>query len=109
MNRPEENDPLDALLREQNPYVEDNGFTKRVISALPRRRPQFRLRAVLLLGAAVIGSVLAVLWLPFENLPALNWSALLAFNSYVLLPWVLVLSVIASLVLAAVAAVQWED
>ena len=40
MNLPETNDPLDALLREQNLYVEDNGFTMRVISALPRRRPQ---------------------------------------------------------------------
>ena len=105
----ETNDPLDALLREQNPYVEDDGFTKRVISALPRRRSRFPLRQIFLLGTTVIGSVLAVAWLPLENLPALNWSALLALNSYVLLPWVLVFSVIASLVLAAVAAVQWED
>jgi len=109
MNPPETNDPLDALLREQNPYVEDNGFTKRVILALPRRRPQSRLRPILLLGTAAIGSVLAALWLPLGDLPALNWSALIALNSYVLLPWVLVLSVIASLVLATVAAVQWED
>jgi hypothetical protein len=109
MNPPETNDPLDALLREQNPYVEDNGFTKRVISALPRRRPQSWLRPVLLLGATVIGSVLAVLWLPWKNLPVLNLSALLSLNSQVLLPWVLVLSVIASLVWATVDAVQWED
>jgi hypothetical protein len=105
----ETNDPLDALLHEQNPYIEDNGFTKRVISALPRRRSRFPLRQIFLLGTTVIGSVLAVVWLPLENLPALNWSTLHTLNSYVLLPWVLVLSVIASLVLAAVAAVQWED
>ena len=105
----ETNDPLDALLREQNPYVEDDGFTKRVISALPRRRSRFPLRQIFLLGVTIIGSVLAVVWLPLENLPALNWSALLLLNSQVLLPWVLVLSVITSLVWATVAAVQWED
>jgi Domain of unknown function (DUF5056) len=109
MNPPETNDPLDTLLREQNPYVEDNGFTQRVISALPRRRSRFPLRQIFLLGVTIIGSVLAVLWLPLENLPALNWSALLALNSSVLLPWVLVLSVIASLGWATMAAVQWED
>ena len=109
MSQPDEKDPMGVLLREQNPYVEDNGFTKRVISALPRRRSRFPLRQIFLLGTTVIGSVLAVLWLPLENLPALNWSTLNTFNSYVLLPWVLVFSVIASLVLAAVAAVQWED
>ena len=36
MNTPE--DPIDALLREQNAYVDDNGFTARVIKELPRRR-----------------------------------------------------------------------
>ena len=38
MNPPETNDPLDALLREQDKYIEDNGFTARVVAALPRRR-----------------------------------------------------------------------
>ena len=109
MNLPETNDPLDALLREQNPYVEDNGFTKRVISVLPRRRSRFPLRQIFLLGVTIIGSALAVLWLPLENLPALNFQASASLNIQVLLPWVLVLSVTASLVLAAVAAVQWED
>jgi ABC-type multidrug transport system permease subunit len=109
MNQPEAKDPLDALLREQNPYVEDNGFTTRVISALPHRRSRFRLRQIFLLGATALGSVLAVLWLPWENLPVLNWSALLSPNSHVLLPWVLVLSVVGSLIGAFIAAVQWED
>jgi hypothetical protein len=51
------------LLREQDKYIEDNGFTARVVAALPRRRRAW-LRPVLLLGAVAIGSVLAVLWLP---------------------------------------------
>jgi hypothetical protein len=51
------------LLREQDKYIEDNGFTARVVAALPCRRRAW-LRPVLLLGAVAIGSVLAVLWLP---------------------------------------------
>jgi hypothetical protein len=62
-----------------------------------------------LLGTTAIGSALAVLWLPWDNLPALNWSALLTPNSHVLLSWVLVLSVMGSLIWAVIAAVQWED
>lgn len=76
MNPPETNDPLDALLREQDKYTEDNGFTARVVAALPRRRRAW-LRPVLLLGTVAIGSVLAVEWLPWGNLPALDSSALL--------------------------------
>jgi Domain of unknown function (DUF5056) len=109
MNRPEQNDPLDALLREQNQYVEDNGFTRRVISALPRRPSRFSLCQIFLLVVTTSGSALAISQLPLENLPLLNLSALITLNSQVLLPWALALSVIASLVWATVAAVQWED
>jgi hypothetical protein len=108
MNRPEDNDPLDALLREQNPHIDDNGFTGRVLAALPRRRRTW-LRPLILLGSAVIGSALAVRWLPWENLSMPDLPALLSLNSQVLLPWLLVLSVAASLALAVMAAVQWED
>jgi hypothetical protein len=108
MNQSEEKDPVDALLHEQNTHVDDDGFTARVIAALPRCRRAW-LRPVLLLGAVAIGSVLAVQWLPWENLPRLDLSALLSLNSQVLMPWVLVLSVTASLTWAVMAAVQWED
>jgi hypothetical protein len=97
MNTPEENDPIDALLREQNFHVEDGGFTARVIKILPRRRRMW-LRPALLLGATAVGSVLAVLWLPWGNLPALDLSAFLSPNSQVLLPWVLVFAVVGSLI-----------
>ncbi len=109
MNPLKTSDPLDTLLREQNPYVEDNGFTARVISALPRRRSRFWLRQFFLLGATTMGWVLAMLWLPWKNLPPLNLSVLLSPDSHVLLPWVLVLSVMGSLIWAVIATVQWED
>ncbi|MGA2800971.1 MAG: hypothetical protein ABSE97_01150 [Verrucomicrobiota bacterium] len=109
MNPPETNDPLDALLREQDKYIEDNGFTARVIATLPRRRRRAWLRPAILLGATAIGSVLAVWWLPWGNLPVLDSSALFSLNSQVLMPWVLVLSVVASLAWGTVSALQWED
>jgi hypothetical protein len=108
MNPPEQNDPLDALFREQSTYTNDDGFTARVMTALPRRRRTW-LRPTILLGVTTIGWVLAVLWLPWENLPPLDPAALLTQNSQVLMPWVLVLSVAASLVWAMVTTVQWED
>jgi hypothetical protein len=109
MNPPESNDPLDALLREQDKYIEDNGFTARIVAALPRRRRRAWLRPVLLLGTVAIGSVLAVLWLPWRNLPVLDSSALLSLDSQVLMPWLLVLLVMAALVWGAMSALEWED
>ena len=108
MNPPENNDPLDALLREQNKYIEDDGFTARVVAALPRRRRAL-LCPIFLLGATTIGSVLAVLWLPWGNLPVPDLSALLSLDSQVLMPWVLVLSVMASLVWGTISALEWDD
>jgi hypothetical protein len=108
MNLPEQNDPLDALLREQNPHIDDSGFTARVIHSLPPRRRTW-LRPVFLLGATVIGSMLAVLWMPWRNLPALDLSALVSPNPQVLMPWVLAVAVLGSLIWSAVAALQWDD
>jgi hypothetical protein len=108
MNPPETNDPLDAWLREQDKYIEDNGFTARVVAALPRRRRAW-LRPIILLGATTIGSVLAVGWLPWGNLPVLDSSALLSLNYQVLMPWLLVFTVMASLVWGTISALEWED
>lgn len=108
MKPPEAKDPIKALLREQDRYIDDAGFTSRVVTALPRRRRAW-LRPVLLLGATVVGTVSAIRWLPWGNLPPLDSSAVFSLNSQVLLPWALVLSVAVSLAWAVVAAVQWED
>ena len=79
-----------------------------LLAALPRRRRAW-LSPVLLLGAVATGSVLAVLWLPWGNLPVLDWSALLSLDSQVLMPWVLVLSIMASLVWGTISALESED
>ena len=108
MNRLENNDPLDALLQQENTYIADEGFTKNVMASLPRRH-RGRLPRFLLLGAAAIGSVAAALWLPWNDLPPLNVPALFSLNSQVFLPWLTVCLVVASLTWAVIAAVQWED
>src|SRR5579863_3275774 len=102
MNPPENNDPLDALLREQNQYVADDGFTKRVMTSLPRRR-SWRSSRFFLLSAAIIGWIAAGLWLLKDNLPPLNASSLYSLDSQVLWPWAIVLCVTASLTWAVVA------
>jgi len=109
MNQPEENDLVDMQLREQNAYIDDGGFTKRVVAALPRRRRYAWLRSALLLGSAAIGWVLAVLWLPWRSLLPLDLSGILSLNPQVVMPWALVLAVTVSLVWSVVAAIQWDD
>jgi len=105
---PENEDPIEALLRGQNRYIDDDGFTQRVIAALPRRRCTW-LRPACLLGSAAIGWVLAILWLPWKNLPPLTVAVLRSLDPQVLTPWVLVLTVCVSLLWAIVAAIQRED
>ena len=108
MNPPEEKDPIDMRLREQDTYINDDGFTARVVAALPPRRRRW-LRPALLLGSATVGTVLAIQWLPWANLHPLDMSAVLSLNSQVLSPWVVVVSVTVSLAWTVVAAVQRED
>lgn len=53
-------DWLDAKLREEAPYIDDAGFTANVVQQLPKgRRSPRALRGAILLGAAVIASLLS--------------------------------------------------
>ncbi len=51
-------DELDRQLREAAPYIDDAGFTRRVLNQMPaprvRRQP---LRAVILLGTSIVASI----------------------------------------------------
>jgi hypothetical protein len=104
----EPQDPLDALLREQNTYLEDAGFTARVVKSLPRRRTR-RWGQTFLLGVSVIGWIAAACGLPWNNLPPLDTATLISLNSQELLPWLTVSLVIACLTWSTVTAVQWDD
>jgi hypothetical protein len=57
-----DDETLDRQLREAVPYINDDGFTARVIARLPaaRREPQW-LRAMVLVGLALLGSGVAYL------------------------------------------------
>jgi len=55
-----DDETLDRQLREAVPYINDDGFTSRVIARLPaaRREPQW-LRAMIVVGLALIGTGMA--------------------------------------------------
>ena len=63
-NHPERNDPLDALLRESDVYIPDDGFTARVVASLPQQRKRSWLRLAVLSGATLAGAWLAAFQLP---------------------------------------------
>ena len=106
MNPLDTNDPLDVLLREQNDYIEDNGFTARVMGALPQRRRRGSLRPTVLLCATAICYVLAILWVPWNLMSP--W-ALLSFNGQALLAYGLLLAIFGSLLWGVIAALGWEE
>ena len=59
MNESEQIDQLDQQLREAAPYIDDAGFTAKVVQQLPaRRRPQ-SFRAVVLIGITLLATLLA--------------------------------------------------
>ena len=59
MDTVNELDDLDRQLRDAAPYIDDDGFTRRVLSTLPapraRRQP---FRAAILLGASLVASLI---------------------------------------------------
>lgn len=107
MNPPDANDPLDALLREQNNYIEDNGFTTRVVSALPRTPRHEWVRTVILLGATGVGYVLAIFWLPWENIA--NVFVSFSLDSQTLMGCAVFLAIAGSLVWGLVTALSSEE
>ena len=55
-------DSLDARLRDDAPYIDDAGFTSRVVQKLPARQVRRSYRAFLLLGIT-LAACLAAFWL----------------------------------------------
>lgn len=58
---PGDNDWLDARLRDEAVYIDDDGFTARVVQQLPASRQSRSRRAVILLGVTLIACVVAYL------------------------------------------------
>jgi hypothetical protein len=60
MNDVDQGEGLDRQLREAAPYIDDGGFTARVVQKLPSpRRRRDSLRAAILLGITLLASALA--------------------------------------------------
>ena len=59
MNDDFNDDWLDAQLRDQASYIDDAGFTSAVMQKLPAAGSRRSLRAIVLLGAALLASALA--------------------------------------------------
>jgi hypothetical protein len=107
MNPDETNDPIEKLLREQNSYVNDDGFTGRVMARLPRRRGLFP--RIVLLGVVAAGALLASYWLPWKNLPPLDYTKVLSLDPKVWSAWLPFFVVIAALVSGLLAALHRQD
>ena len=54
-------DWIDARLRDDVSYIDDSGFTTRVVQKLPAQRVRHSLRAVILLGVTLVASAIAYL------------------------------------------------
>ena len=61
MDEIKQEDWLDRQLREAAPYIDDEGFTARVLQQLPPRRARRSFRGAILLTITLLASVLAYL------------------------------------------------
>jgi hypothetical protein len=65
MNLHDEDEPLEAMLSKEEPYIDDAGFTARVIERLPpRRRPATWVRSAIVLGSSVLAALLVLVYRP---------------------------------------------
>ena len=94
-------DWLDRELREATPYIDDEGFTARVLQQLPRPRSRDdRLRAVILLGMALLASGLAYVVSGGGRFVSVTLERLAALPAL----WVFALALVSGLVIAAAGA-----
>ena len=101
MEEVNQEDWLDKELREAAPYIDDAGFTARVLQQLPSpRRSRDLLRAAILLGMTLLASVLAYVVSGGGRFVSVTIERLAALPAL----WVFVLALASSLLVAAVGA-----
>jgi hypothetical protein len=94
-------DWLDQKLREATPYIDDEGFTARVLQQLPRARPRRDLlRAGIILGMTFLASVLAYVFSDGGRFVSVTLERLAALPAL----WVFALALASGLVVAGVGA-----
>jgi len=106
MNGEQQHDWLDDVLREGPRYIEDNGFTARVVAALPPPQRKRRLRRTIILGGmSAIACLLGLVVLPGDRFVAgcvLELVTARALHPSLILP-VLVLSALFAVALIPIA------
>jgi hypothetical protein len=101
MKQVNQEDWLDRQLREAAPYINDEGFTARVLHQLPPpRRSHDLLRAAILLGMTLLASVLAYVVSGGGRFVSITLERLAALPVL----WVFVLALASGLVISAVGA-----
>jgi hypothetical protein len=101
MNQVNQEDWLDRRLRETAPYIDDEGFTARVLQQLPPpRRGHDLLRAAILLGMTFLASVLAYFVSGGGRFVSMSIERLASLPAL----WVFVLALASGLVISAVGA-----
>lgn len=80
------NDWLDDALKQEDRYLNDAGFSARVVSALPARRKRKWLRPVILCATSLAGLAVALWVLPAENYLAASFAQLLRARSFSAIP-----------------------
>ena len=108
MSEQPQHDWLEDVLRRDPPYLDDDGFTARVVATLPKRRKRAWLRGAILVGTAALGCAIALFVLPgtqFVTDSIVKLMTARALSPALLAPAVLVLAVFG----AAIATVASEN
>ena len=97
MKNMDKEDWLEMGLSERDPYINDDGFSKKVLQKLPLRveRPEW-LKAAILLSAAALSSFCALILLPDSQIIATVIEELIRFSAFdlsLLLPLAVVFAV----------------
>src|SRR5438477_8392794 len=98
------NDWLDDALQHEDRYLDDAGFTARVVAALPTRRKRAWLRPLIISATSAAGLALALWLLPSENYLVAGFVQLIrarTFSAIPLLPVVLTVLLLWSTIAAA--------
>ena len=92
-------DWLDARLRDEAPYIDDGGFTTRVVQRLPASRPRRSFRALIILCLTILGSVVTYVVSGGGKFIGTGIDRLATLP----LTWILVLAIACSLVFTPIA------
>jgi hypothetical protein len=94
-----EEDWLDARLRDEAPYIDDGGFSARIVQRLPKSRPRRSFRALIILCLTMLGSVATYVVSGGGKFIGTSIDRLATLP----LMWILALAIVCSVVLTSIA------